>query len=292
MVDACTRTLGLVGDPVEHSLSPLLQGLLIEALGLNWCYHAFRVRAADLPAAVAGLRALGVMGVNVTIPHKQAIVPLLDELAPEARALGAVNVVVNEQGRLVGYNTDVVGVTRALRLHGVSAQGKNVVVLGAGGAARAAVWALAQQGAAGVRVHARSIGRGQQLVHELSSTSHTTELVVLPWDEEALRRSLATADLAVNATPVGMWPHHGQSPVPGSFFHSGMVAFDLVYNPLRTAMIRQAEKAGAQVISGLEMFIFQGLEAMALWSGRRPADEDGLYQRLRARLSEELGAHG
>ncbi len=291
MPDAHTKTLGLVGDPVEHSLSPLLHRLLIEALGLNCCYHAFRVQSRDLPAAVAGLRALGVMGVNVTIPHKEAIVPLLDAVAPEARALGAVNVVVNDGGRLVGANTDVVGISRALRRHGVSLEGKEAVVLGAGGAARAAVWAMAQEGARRIYVHARSAAKGEELVRGLTSSGLSAPVRALPWETRALDRSLARADVVVNATPVGMWPRHDESPLPPGLLCPGVVVFDLVYNPLRTPLVREAEKTGAHAIVGLDMFIFQGVEAMALWTGRRPTEEEELWPRLRARLSEELASY-
>ncbi|MCR4439887.1 MAG: shikimate dehydrogenase [candidate division KSB1 bacterium] len=288
MADAHTQTLGLIGDPVDHSLSPLLHGNLIHVLGVNCCYHAFRVRREELAEAVAGLRALGVRGVNVTIPHKEAVLPLLDEVSPEARAVGAVNVIVNQQGRLLGYNSDTAGVELALRRRGVDVRGCKVVVLGAGGAARAVVWVLAQMGAAAVHIHSRTPTRGERLASELAESCGKTELTVFPWEEAALARSLEGAALLVNATPCGMWPRHHESPVTGNFLGKGIVVFDLVYNPLHTRLLREAAGRGAQTIPGLDMLIFQAVEAMALWTGRRPAKEGEFMTEMRTFLSKEL----
>ncbi|MGQ9560142.1 MAG: shikimate dehydrogenase [Candidatus Oleimicrobiaceae bacterium] len=292
MVDAHTLTLGLIGDPVDHSLSPRLHGHLLRALGVNGCYHAFRVPRAELAAAVAGLKALGIRGVNVTIPHKEAILPLLDKLSEEARAVGAVNVVANEQGRLVGYNTDVCGVELALKRHGVDAAGAHAVILGAGGAARAAVWALMKMNAATVRIHSRSTERREKLAAELANGSRTTALVPAPWEDAALAESLATATLLVNATPCGMWPNQQESPVRAELLRKGLVVFDLVYNPLRTVLVQEGAQAGAHVIAGLDMLIFQAMEAMVIWTGRRAPDADHLIEQLSVALSEELAQNG
>jgi shikimate dehydrogenase len=292
VADARTLTLGLIGDPVEHSLSPLLHAHLIRALGENCCYHAFRVRSADLAAAVAGLKALGIKGVNVTIPHKEGVLPLLDELSPEARMVGAVNVVVNEQGRLVGHNTDVMAVELALKRHGVEGADAEAVVLGAGGAARAVVSALLRMKAATVHVHSRSLEKGQRLVAAFANSRGATLLLSAPWDDGALATSLAKASLLVNATPCGMWPHQDQSPVRAELLHGGLAVFDLVYNPLMTLLLQHALRAGARVVPGLDMLIFQAVEAMALWTGRRAAHEERLIQEIRLSLSEELARHG
>ncbi|MBC7186062.1 MAG: shikimate dehydrogenase [Calditrichaeota bacterium] len=292
MADAHTQTLGLIGDPVEHSVSPLLHGHLIRALGVNYCYHAFRVRRDELAVALAGLKALGVKGVNVTLPHKEAVLPLLDGVSPEARAVGAVNVVVNANGRLVGYNSDVVGIELALKRHGVDVRGHKVVVLGAGGAARAAVWALAKMEAAGVHIHSRSLIRGERLARELAESCGRTELSAFAWEEAAFAQSFDGAALLVNATPCGMWPRHHESPVAGKYLSKGLAVFDLVYNPLRTRLLREATERGAQTIPGLDMLIFQAVEAMALWTGRRPANEDEFVAKMRRLLSKELQGHG
>lgn len=265
-IDAQTRLLGLIGDPVAHSLSPALQGLLIERLGLNYRYLAFRVRPEDLAPAVEGLRALGAVGFNVTVPHKEAIIPLLDALSDEAQALGAVNAVANRDGELIGHNTDWKGFLRPLQDRGIGLQSQAAVVLGAGGAAAAAGYALARAGAARITLANRTMERARALARRLRRLE-LLEVELVPWEARALRRALEAASLLVHATPVGMWPHTEGIPLDPSALHGALTVYDLVYNPLETRLLREAKRRGARTLGGLDMLIHQGLEALRLWTG-------------------------
>ncbi|MCS7235064.1 MAG: shikimate dehydrogenase [Armatimonadota bacterium] len=264
-----TRLVALVGDPVAHSLSPRMQAAAFQARGLRWAYLALRVRSQDLREAVAGLRALGFAGANVTIPHKVAVCELVDELDPSARRCGAANTLVFDRGRrVVAFNTDVAGFARALAEHGVAAGGVNAVVLGAGGAARAACAALGQLGSRRVTVMARRPQAAEALCAQMRGEFPGTAFQALPFDPGALEAALRQAELVVNATPVGMHPHEQESPVPdAAWLRAGQVVFDMVYNPPRTRLVRMAEQAGARVVGGLSMLVHQGAAAFELWTG-------------------------
>ncbi len=265
-----TRLVALVGDPVSHSLSPRMHAAAFRACGLAWAYVALRVPAEDLREAVAGLRALGFAGANVTLPHKAAVVELADELDPSARRCGAANTLVfQEGGRVVAYNTDVAGFRRALEEEGVTVAGVHAVVLGAGGAARAACAALAEGGAQAVTVLARRREAAEALCRAAQREFPRTRFA--PGSlEAAARGTVRGADLLVNATPVGMDPDQAGSPVPDAdWLRPGMVVFDLVYNPARTRLLRWAEGAGARAVGGLLMLVHQGAEAFQLWTGMR-----------------------
>ena len=269
MIDGRTRLVGLIGWPVAHSGSPAMHNAAFAALKLNWSYVPLPVRPEALAAAVAGLAALGFRGANVTVPHKEAVVPLLDSLSPEAARINAVNtIVVKEDGRLVGHNTDVAGFIAALRQAGFSPEGRSAVVVGAGGAARAAVHALLAAGAARILILNRSGGRAEKLISELGTDERVQVLPLIP---EALVESARDADLLVNATPVGLWPKTEESiwpmevPVPAR-----ITVFDLVYNPVETLLLRQAREGGARTIPGLGMLISQGAAAFRLWTGIDP----------------------
>lgn len=268
MTDSATKLLGLIGDPVEHSLSPALHSFLLSRAGLNYCYLAFRVGREGLGAALAGMRALGIRGFNVTIPHKEAVIPLLDRLSPEAEGIGAVNVVVNEGGVLIGHNTDCKGFLRGLEARGIPLSGMKAVVVGAGGAAAAAVFGLLSAGAE-VAVANRTFSRAEALARRFSRLG-TVEAAPL----EGLPGLLREAELLVNATPLGMWPHTERTPVPPEFLRGDVVVYDLIYNPLKTKLLREAEARGCSVIRGLEMLVHQGVGALELWTGHRFRAED------------------
>jgi shikimate dehydrogenase len=239
------------------------------ARGLRWAYLALRVRSQDLQEAVAGLRALGFAGANVTIPHKVAVCELADHLDPSARRCGAANTLVfDPSGRVVAFNTDVAGFARALEEHGVAAGGLDAVVLGAGGAARAACAALGQAGARRVAVVARRPPAAEALCARMQPEFRRTAFHALPFDAGPLQTALREAELVVNATPVGMHPQEGESPVPDpEWLRAGQVVFDMVYNPPRTRLVRMAEEAGARVVGGLSMLVHQGAAAFELWTG-------------------------
>ena len=280
MIDGRTRLVGLIGWPVEHSLSPLMHNAAFDELGLNWRYLPFPVPPDRVEAAVRGLVALGIAGVNVTVPHKQAAMPVLDRVAGEAQALGAVNTIVTKRslsGRaeLSGHNTDHAGFLRALRNEGFEpAAGGAAVIIGAGGAARAVVYSLIRAGMGRIVVMNRTPGRARSLVNDLDRHRQgRTRLQALPFTHEQLADSAQTANLLVNATSKGMWPQVDESIWPEKVpMPSHLTVYDLVYNPLETRLLAQARTAGAETIDGLGMLVAQGAIAFELWTGQ-PAPE-------------------
>ena len=281
MTDSRTKLLGLIGDPVEHSLSPALHSFLLERADLNYCYLVFRVAREALAAAISGMRALGIRGLNVTIPHKEAVVPLLDGLSLGAEAVGAVNTIVNADGRLIGHNTDIRGFLTPLETRGIAVRGKRAVVVGAGGAAAAAAYALLSAGAE-VAIVNRTPERARALARRLSRAGAAEAA-----GTEALPALLPRADLLVNATPVGMWPRADGIPVPPELLREGLVVYDLVYVPTRTRLLREAGARGCVVIGGLEMLVRQGAGALELWTGYRFGEGD--IRAALAHLREEVG---
>lgn len=237
------KRVGLIGDPVAHSISPVFQQAAFDALAIAAHYEAWRTPAAALPERVAGLRAPEMLGANVTVPHKQAVLPLLDQLHPAAARAGAVNTIVNEGGRLIGHNTDITGFLDALRLDGgVEPKGARAVVIGAGGAARAVVIALLDAGVARLRVLNRTPARAAALVAELADGRG--EAAALEPDRVA--SLLAGADLVVNCTTVGM-RHSAQEhalPVPVEALPAAAMVVDIVANPLVTPFLAAPPRAG------------------------------------------------
>ncbi len=273
MIDGKTRLVGLIGWPVEHSLSPRMHNAAFERLSLNWCYVPMPVASERLRDALRGLVCLGFAGVNVTIPHKQAVVACLDEATPEVRYIGAANTIVFQEGRAIGHNTDVYGFLAALREIGFSPQGRRAAVLGAGGAARAVVYALASSGSR-VAVLNRSQQRAQALVEDLSAEFPSAALKALPLTVECLEQHAAAADLLVNTTSVGMWPEPDRCPWPEELaLPSHLTVFDLVYSPPETELLKKAVSVGAKSVGGLGMLVHQGAAAFRLWTGREPPVE-------------------
>ncbi|MCL4459773.1 MAG: shikimate dehydrogenase [Chloroflexi bacterium] len=269
-IDAKTKVTGLIGYPVEHSLSPFIHNRAFAHLRLNYCYVVFPVPPVQLEAAIKGMHALGLVGVNVTIPHKEAVKPYLDELSPEATAIGAVNTIVVRDGRMIGYNTDALGCQRALAETGFDPQGKEVIVLGAGGAARAVVYALAQANSR-ITIFNRTIQRGEELARQFRSLFPAARLESCSLNERLLAERMATAALLINTTPLGMWPQTEASPLPWTgLLGPHLLVFDLVYNPRETLLLRQARQAGARTIGGLAMLIHQAASAFHLWTGVEP----------------------
>jgi len=262
----------LIGYPLEHSLSPLMHNTAFRLLGLEYRYEARPIRPGELEEFVGReLRSPDTAGANVTMPYKETVMELLDVLDVEASEIGAVNTVVNRDGSLVGYNTDGRAALRALRESGVPLSGARVVVLGAGGAARAVVYHLCRE-ASEITVLNRTPRRAVRLAEDASGWggcpvrwAHLTP--------ETLSRHLADADLLVNATPVGMYPNVSETPVPRELLREDMAVFDVVYNPPRTRLLRDAEEAGAKTVSGVLMFVYQGAEAFRLWTGVEPPVE-------------------
>ncbi len=285
MQDINTRTqlCGLLGNPVEHSLSPAIHNAAFQKLGLNYLYLAFRVE--DLEGAIRGIRALGnLRGFSVTIPHKVAVIPYLDEVETTARHIGSVNTIVVEGGKLKGYNTDASGALQALREGGVTLTGKRVVMLGSGGAARAIAFGLAAvPDLAGLTILGIDETELRGLVKDLRDK---TSLTVQdgPIQEDRLRRELADSHLLLHCTPVGMHPKVDQTSVPAACLGSHLTVMDIVYNPQETRLLREAKTAGCRTIPGLEMFLNQAVAQFELWT-KHQAPSDVMRAVLQSRFS-------
>jgi shikimate dehydrogenase len=263
------QKLAIIGDPISHALSPKLQNFLIRHFALPFAYEALQVRQNELPEMMQRLRAENFRGLNVTIPHKQAVLSLLDEIDQTAAKIGAVNTIVVDDGKLCGHNTDALGFLRNLEAAGIIIAGKNVFVLGAGGAARAVVFTLLNAAAEKVFVSNRHADRAEALIAAFKTHVEARRLQSVPWPDRAVWIKERNVNLVVNATRVGMHPRDDESPLPNFIFSSQMVAADLVYNPLQTAFLQAASSAGAKSVSGLGMLIHQGVAAMELWSGKQ-----------------------
>lgn len=269
-IDGRTQLVGLIGWPVEHSLSPAMHNAAFAALDLNWRYVPLPVPPGALEAAVKGLAALGFRGANVTVPHKEAVLPLLHAHSPSTAATGAANtLVVEEEGaafRLRGHNTDGQGVLDALRRGGFRPAGRRAVVVGAGGAARAVVHGLLTAGVQEIVVLNRTVERGRRLLADLAPEAPETRALAL--QPQALVEVARATDLLVNATPVGMWPRADASIWPAEVpLPAHLTVFDLVYVPRETRLLAQARAAGAAPIEGLDMLVSQGARAFELWTG-------------------------
>lgn len=272
---------GLIGWPVGHSKSPAMHQAAFRAAGVDGVYVLLPVHPDDVGEAVRGLRALGFRGVNVTVPHKQAVMPFLDTLTPEARAIGAVNtILVQENGTLLGHNTDAAGFLSDLESKiGVPDATKisEALILGAGGSARAVTYALARSGVP-TRVLARRPEQAQALAQALRP--HTRAGMIHPHAWTHLPELAANATLIVNCTPLGMTPHTDASPWPENLsFRPEHIIYDLVYNPPQTRLMSQALAAGARAFNGLGMLIHQGALAWELWTGL-PAPIEAMQQAI------------
>lgn len=269
-----TRTIALLGHPVAHSISPRFQQAALDALGIDARYEAWDVLPADLPAAVERLRSGDLLGANVTVPHKVAALRLVDRPDALAERVGALNTVVNRGGLLHATNTDVSGILHALADAGVAVRDAHVVLIGAGGAARAVVVAMRTAGAARLTIANRTPAHAAALA-DLGGEALDMRFAPLDPADGAFRRALREARIVVQSTSLGMrhGPAEAASPVPRELFAAGQVAFDLVYVPEQTPFLREAEAAGARTVGGLHMLVHQGAEAFRLWTGQEPPFE-------------------
>ncbi len=267
MIGAKTKLLALIGDPVGHSLSPAMHNAAFAADRLDFVYVALNVTSDDLPAAVRGAAALGLRGFNVTMPHKRAMVPLVDELDEGARISGAVNTVVIEGRTLRGFNTDGPGMVEACREAGIGLEGQGVLLLGAGGAAASVAAAFCDAGIEELRIVNRNPEHAATLADKLREVGKSAEIEVQPTG--ALDRSVR-APIIVNTTPLGM--RDGDPlPLPPEYLDGGAAVVDAVYRPgAETALVRMARERGANVVTGQRMLLYQGVLAQRLWTGRQP----------------------
>jgi shikimate dehydrogenase len=282
-----TKYVGLIGYPLGHSISPVFQQAAFDYYALNVRYELWETEPAKLKEVVEGLRRSENIGANVTVPYKETVLPFLDELDPLAREIGAVNTIVRQGDRLVGYNTDVTGFIRALSQDGgFDPWGKRVVLLGAGGVARAASFALAKAGVQSLAITDIVAERAQGLAEDLERTMaggpvSTPEIRAIVrssgagTEEAELMETLADCDLLVNCTPVGMKHSatEGQSPLEARFIPARALVYDLVYNPMETPLLADAKRMGALTLGGLSMLVYQGAASFELWTGcKAPLD--------------------
>ncbi len=269
VISGKTKLCGIIGDPVEHSMSPAMHNAAFKELGIDYVYLPFRVKKEDVGKAIAGMKALNIKGLNVTIPHKVAVLQFLDKLDTLAEKIGAVNTIVNDDGVLSGYNTDAAGFLQALLEKGFEPKGKKVVILGAGGASRAVSFILADRGAQLTILNRRlELDWATELASRISQT-FGKEVKALELTRENLLRALDKADILVNTTSVGMSPDTDQTPVNVELLRPDLVVYDIVYNPIKTRLLREAKIAGAKTISGIDMLVWQGVLAFEKWTGQK-----------------------
>ncbi|RKQ60569.1 shikimate dehydrogenase [Thermovibrio guaymasensis] len=274
-----TAVYGIIGYPVKHSLSPLMQTSAFQELGLDAVYVPFEVPPENLEDAVKGLRALSVRGFNVTVPHKEKVAQLVDYLTEDAEILGAVNTVKNEGGELTGYNTDAEGFLRSLIEEGVELEGKRALMFGAGGAARAVGYALLKGGVKFLNIVNRSFSKAKKMAEILGRRGN---VLVYPLKEGTVEALLKDADIIVNTTSVGMKEGDPQlfdySKIP-----SGITVVDIIYNPPQTPLLKAAKEKGCKTINGLGMLVHQGAVAFEIWTGKKAPVE-----KMKKVLEEEL----
>lgn len=270
-----TRVLAVIGDPIEHSFSPPMHNRVIQHLGLDLVYVAFRVKPEAISSAIAGMRALQILGMNVTVPHKQAVIPYLDEVSEEARIVGAVNTIHNREGVLVGYNTDIYGIQSALRYTAQLDPLPSVVaLLGASGAGRGILYAIATQPEVQeIRLFNRTLAKAEDLAREMEEVTGK-RILPLPLEASSLKTYLPGCGLLINATSVGMYPKVDESPVPNpQLLDPEMVVYDAVFNPLESRLVKMARARGCAAYGGLDMLVYQGAKAFEIWTGVFPSVE-------------------
>ncbi len=267
-VKATTDIYGIFGHPVSHSLSPVMHNSAFNALGLDCVYVAFDILPEKIGEAAEALRIFGVKGINITIPHKQSIIPFLDEIAPDAKLTGAVNTVKNEDGRLSGFNTDVGGFLRAIEEDlGFKPGGSNVFLLGAGGAARAIMSAFCMNNARSIIIANRTYGKAEALGSEFAS--HFKEIKIEPVsleETDTIKTLLEETDIVVNSTSAGM-EGAGTLELPLKSLKKTAVVYDIVYKPAETPLVLEALKKGHRASGGLSMLLYQGAESFKIWTG-------------------------
>jgi shikimate dehydrogenase len=282
---APVRTIGLIGYPLAHSISPVFQQAALDHLGLDARYELWETERDALAERAASIRRPDCLGANVTVPYKELIIPLLDEIDSLAGRIGAVNTIVNRDGCLCGYNTDMTGFARALREQaGFHAGGAQVVLLGAGGAGRAVTMALIQAGAASVTIADVLPERAEQLVADLGGQGDSA-LRSVPATEHDLAPALASCELLVNCTPIGM-RHSKQEhdlPVLPQLIPPTALVFDIIYNPLETRFLAEARKRGSRTLGGLSMLVYQGVDSFQLWTDTQ-APLDVMFEAARRAL--------
>ncbi len=266
MTDAHSKVYCIIGNPVRHSMSPHVHNAAFSERGINAVYVAFEVE--DVEKAVRGIRALGIGGASVTIPHKLSVMPQLDEIDEVAQMIGAVNTIVNEDGRLFGLNTDGPGAVKAIKDAGIELEGRNVAMIGSGGAARAVGFALAAtENVADITVLGIVRDELSRLAGELGEkTGATARGIMLEEQKEAAKKAVEEAGLVINASPMGMHPHENETPVPAEWVTPDTAVLDVVYTPLETRFLKEVKAKGCRTVQGVEMFLNQAVLQFERWT--------------------------
>lgn len=281
MIKVSTKNLGIIGYPIGHTLSPVMQMAAIKAADLDYNYIAIPVQAGRLIPAVEGLRSLDFRGWNVTIPLKSLITNMLDALDADAKMIGAVNTVVNDGGMLTGYNTDVTGFVKALSEVDFMPDECNAVVLGAGGAARAIIWGLCKRNAGHIAVGVRNPEKYKSIIEDFEVFD---DIEIFHWESDEFKKQMEQADILINTTPLGMTPNVDEMPpVDISLLPEGALVYDAIYSPAKTKFLAKAEELGYPILNGMTMLLYQGVEAFRLFTGVEP-DEKVMLQALKEAL--------
>lgn len=271
-INGQTKVFGIFGWPVEHSFSPAMHNSAFAKLGMDCAYVPFPVQPDNIEKAVDAIRSLGISGVNVTIPHKSSVMRFLDEVSQEAKLIGAVNTIVNRNGVLTGYNTDAPGFLKSLEKDaGVKPASKKVLILGAGGAARAVSIQLALAGAAEIAITSPVEGEAERLADSIIESSLNVKVSSISWDKGQISKCTGDSDILINATPVGMHPRVEEMP-PVDFENAAkdLLVCDLIYNPDKTMLLKVAGMRGLKTLNGMGMLLYQGAIAFELWTGTEP----------------------
>ena len=273
---------GIIGDPVDHSLSPAIQNAAFRSAGINAAYLPFPVRRAELRWAIQGLKSLKVKGFNVTTPHKMMVLRYLDEVETEAAEIGSINTVKNEENALTGFNTDGTGALKAMEEAGIQLDGQSVLVLGAGGAGRVIASVLAKRGCA-LKLANRTISNAKRLARSLYNEADLKPEII-PLSRKALHDAVNQVDIILNASSMGMDGKHNP-PIDKKWIRGNHCVFDIVYRPVQTKLLQDAVSSGASTITGLDMLVNQGACSFTLWTGKKaPIDE------MRRAISEKLNS--
>lgn len=295
MLNGYTRTCGVIGNPIEHTMSPLIHNTIAEQMGDNLVYVPFRVPAGQVGDAVNGAFALNLLGINVTIPYKGDVIPYLKEIDPLAERIGAVNTLVRVENGFKGYNTDLPGLYRAFFHDKVTIEGEQVLILGAGGVARSVAVLLAEKGASEIIILNRTIERAREIAEEVNGYTGKDIVRVLPLQEyETLRTYTDTGELqkylAIQATSVGMYPKEGVAVIEDAAFYEMIhTGYDLIYRPSVTRFMECVEAQGGRVFNGAGMLLYQGIIAYELWTGRNISEElaETVYRKMLDALENE-----
>ncbi len=264
-----TRVLGIIGWPVTHSLSPVMHNAAFKYLGLDFCYIPFSVKERSFDSAIKGIPALNIAGLNITVPYKERVLSCLSEISKEAKIIGAVNTIKVEEDRLIGHNTDGIGFISSLAEAGHPVKNHSLLIIGAGGAAKAVVFQSAAEGAREIIIANRTIDKAIDLKRQTKTHFPLIEINAIGIRDLELKTASSRADIVVNATSLGL-RMEDPSPLPNGFLHEGQFICDLIYNPPETALIRDARESGCQYMNGIGMLLHQGGASFKIWTEVEP----------------------